>query len=172
MIENITDVLQKTGAIDSDPTDGQPNRLYFDQLLRKLNDSDFHPGDENEEVRQAAELPALSDSQWESLEPVGELSVPTLVFPRGTDVLTQRSENILDELTEKLKTWPQYYVIVRGNASLRGDLDANKELAERRARAAEKYLTSHGVAPRRIRAVGSEPSGTTSVSFLLGQMPY
>ncbi len=51
-------------------------------------------------------------------------------------------------------------------------MEANKRLAEQRAKAAEKYLTSHGVAPRRIRAVGAEPSGTTSVSFLLGQLPY
>ena len=172
MIENITAVLLKTGAIKADPTGGQPNRLYYDELLRKMHESDFHPGDETEEVRQAAQLPALSDSQWDSLEPVGELSVPTLVFPRGTDVLTQRSQNILDELIEKLKTWPQYYVIVRGNAALRGDMEANKRLAESRAKATEKYLTSHGVAPRRIRAVGGEPSGTTSVSFLLGQLPY
>jgi flagellar motor protein MotB len=172
MIENITDVLLNTGAINADPTGGDPGGLYTNQLLKELYESDFHPGDENEELRQAAQLPALSDSQWSSLEPVGELSVPTLVFPRGTDVLTERSQNILDELIEKLKTWPQYYVIVRGNASLRGDLEANKLLAERRAQAAEKYLTSHGVAPQRIRAIGAEPSGTTSVSFLLGQLPY
>jgi outer membrane protein OmpA-like peptidoglycan-associated protein len=176
MIENITEVLVTTGAIDADPTAGQPNLLYHDQLMRALYESDFHPGgrpgDEDEELSQAAQLPALTDAQWETLEPVGELLVSALVFPRGTDVLTERSQHILDELIEKLKTWPQYYVSVRGNASLRGDLKANKLLAERRAKAAENYLTSHGVAPRRIRAVGAEPSGATSVSFLLGQLPY
>lgn len=176
MIENITEVLVTTGAIDADPTNGHPNKLFTDHLLRKLHDADFHPsgisGGDREQITQAAELPQLTDQQWQTLEPVGELSVPTLIFPRGTDVLTERSQNILDELIEKLKTWPQYYVIVRGNASLRGDLEANKRLAERRAQAAERYMTSHGVAPQRIRAVGAEPSGTTSVSFLLGQLPY
>jgi outer membrane protein OmpA-like peptidoglycan-associated protein len=172
MIENITEVLINTGAIDSDPTAGQPDRLYFDQPLRQLFDAGFHPGDEQEEVRQREQLAALSDQQWESLEPVGTLSVPALVFPRGTDKLTERSERILDELVSQLETWPQYYVILRGNASRKGDLEANKRLAEQRAKATERYLTSHGVASRRIRAVGSEPSGKTSVSVLLGQLPY
>ncbi len=64
MIENITDVLVTTGAINADPTNGHPERLYDDQLIRKLYDFDFHPsgssGGENEKVTQAAELPALS----------------------------------------------------------------------------------------------------------------
>ena len=45
MIENITEVLLKTGAIDADPTGGQPNRLYFDQLLTQVvSIPDFIPG--------------------------------------------------------------------------------------------------------------------------------
>jgi outer membrane protein OmpA-like peptidoglycan-associated protein len=174
MIENITGVLLKTGAIDADPTGGNPNRLYFDEPLRQLFDSEFHPGGRpgDEVVDRAAPLPALTDQQWDSLVEVGTIQVPTLVFPRGTAVVTERSERILDELVQQLNNWPQYYVIIRGNASLRGDLEANKQLARRRAVATEQYLISHGVSQRRIRAVGAEPSGTTSVSFLLGQIPY
>jgi len=63
-------------------------------------------------------------------------------------------------------------VIVRGNASLRGDLEANKQLATKRAESVQAYLTSHGISPQRIRAVGGDPSGSTSVSFVLGQLPY
>lgn len=172
MIENITRVLMETGAIDADPTGGQPNRLYFDAILRKLHDESFHPGSEEEEVREAAELAELSDDQWKSLVPVGTLSVRDLVFPRGTDSLTTTSQYTLDGLVEKLATWPQYYVIVRGNASRRGDLEANKALAARRAQSTEEYLIRNGVSPRRIRAVGVDPSGTTKVNFVLGQMPY
>ena len=53
-----------------------------------------------------------------------------------------------------------------------GDLAANKLLAEQRAAAAKAYLVEAGVDPNRIRAVGGEPSGRTSVSFVLGQPPY
>jgi ABC-type nitrate/sulfonate/bicarbonate transport system substrate-binding protein len=172
MIENITRVLLETGAIAADPTGGQPNKLYFDTLLRNLRDAGFHPGDETEEVREATELVELSDEQWQKLVPVGTLSVPDLVFPRGTASLTSTSQLTLDELVEKLATWPQYYVIVRGNASLLGDLEANKALASRRAKATEEYLIRNGVSPGRIRAVGVDPSGTTKVNFVLGQLPY
>ena len=51
MIINLVTVLQRTGAIDADPTEGHPERLYFDQPLRKLRDSNFHPGLSQEEVR-------------------------------------------------------------------------------------------------------------------------
>jgi len=172
IIENITEVLLKTGAITRDPTDGQPNKLYFDSLLKKLSDSDFHPGTEGETIAQVTDLPPLNEEQWKRLQPVGELPVPNLVFARGTDRLDARSQTILDDLVKQLTTWPTYYVIVRGNASLRGDLEANKQLATKRAESVQAYLTSHGISPQRIRAVGGDPSGSTSVSFVLGQLPY
>jgi len=172
MVANITRVLLETGAISTDPTDSQPNRLYYDKLLRALHESGFHPGDEDELVREAVELADLSDDQWETLVPVGTLAVPDLVFPRGTSVLTDASQHVLDTLVDKLATWPRYYVVVRGNASLQGDLEANKQLAAARAQAARDYLVRRGVAPQRIRAVGVEPSGMTKVNFSLGQMAY
>lgn len=172
MIENITKVLERTGAIDQDPTGGQPNRLYYDNLLRELSDDNFHPGTEAEQIASVSQLKPLSESEWETLQPVGTLTVPSLVFARGTDRLDRRSQRILDELIEQLENWPTYYVIVRGNASLRGNLEANKELARQRAAAAKAYLTQHGVAEGRVRAIGGEPSGKTSVSFMLGQLPY
>jgi hypothetical protein len=38
--------------------------------------------------------------------------------------------------------------------------------------AAEEYLIAQGVEKSRLRAVGGDPSGTTSVTFMLGQLPY
>jgi len=172
MVANITRVLKETGAISSDPTDAQPNRLYYDKLLRALHESGFHPGDEDEMVGEAVQLADLSDAQWETLVPVGTLAVPDLVFPRGTSVITDASEHVLDTLVDKLVTWPRYYVVVRGNASLQGDLEANKQLAAARAQAARDYLVRRGIAPQRIRAVGVEPSGMTKVNFSLGQIAY
>ncbi|MEL6894697.1 MAG: phosphate ABC transporter substrate-binding/OmpA family protein, partial [Planctomycetota bacterium] len=170
MIGNITEVLRETGGIDADPTGGAPNKLYYDTLIRGLKDRGFFPG--SEEIRQAQQLQPLSDRQWEGLQPVGTLSVPTLVFARGSDRLTGRSQQILDSLAGQLEQWPQYYVVIRGNAATRGDAEANKTLAQQRAAAAEKYLLQHGVSKVRIRAIGGEPSGTTNVSFVLGQRPY
>lgn len=168
IIRNITDVLLVTGAIERDPMKGQPNALYLDKVVASLQN--FHPGSESEDIRDV-QLAALTEQQWQQLQPVGAVRMPELVFARGTDRLTEQSQQILDELAEKLTT-TRYYVIIRGNASRVGNLEANQQLADQRAKAAERYLIDRGVDAVRIRAVGVEPSGSTSVSFSLGQMPY
>ena len=173
MITNIGRVLRGTGAMERDPTSGQPTVLFFDGLLKKLQNSQFHPGLDTETVRDdTVELPPLSDQQWQQLTPIGTLAVPPLVFARGTDRLTESSQAALDELVGTLQTFPYAYVLVRGNASKQGDLQANRELAEKRAAAAERYLVQAGVSANRVRAVAGEPSGATSVTFVLGQPPY
>ena len=172
IISNISDVLVSTSAISADPTGGRPNLLYYDQLLRELKEEDFHPGAVAEGIRDdTIRLRALSDAEWESLTPVGTLNVPTLVFARGTAKLLERSRHVLDDLAQTLET-SQYYVLIRGNATRQGDLEANKRLAATRAQAAAEYLASRGIAEARIRSVGVEPSGETSVTFMLGQLPY
>lgn len=173
MIANISRVLSNTGAVPRDPTGGQPASLYFDRILRELQQSNFHPGLADEQVRdESVELPQLDDQAWEQLVPLGTLAVPDLVFARGTDRLTASSQVVLDDLLKSLQSFPQSYVLIRGNADRRGDLDSNQELARRRAQAAEKYLIDEGIHPNRVRAVGVQPSGRTSVSFLLGQPAY
>ena len=173
MIDRITQVLLATEAISQDPTGGNPNRLYYDKVLAALAEQNFHPGLESETVQDdKIILPALSDSDWENLQEVGELKVSDLVFPRGRSDLSGNSYAILDELITTLNTYPRYYVLVRGNAALRGDLEANKKLAGARAQEAADHLIEQGIHPNRIRAKGSDPTGTTSVSFVLGEAPY
>lgn len=167
MIDSVTAVLLETGAIASDPTDGNPNYLYNDSIWSDL--ADFEPGSRDEQVRRV-KLAKLSDSQWDKLVEVGHARAPTLVFARGTDTLTGRSQALLDELAGTLQA-TRYYVIVRGNASRRGDPEANRRLAQSRATAVERYLIERGVDRDRIRAVGVEPGSGTSVTFLLGEPP-
>ena len=168
MIAGVTSVLLETGAIDADPTEGNPNYLYNTAVWADLEG--FRPGRGDESVR-GNRLPKLTDKQWESLVEVGTARAPTLVFARGTDKLTQRSRTLLDELAGTLQA-TQYYVVVRGNASRRGDPEANKRLADQRAKSVEAYLVGQGVDADRIRAVGVDPSGSTSVTFLLGEPRY
>ncbi|MEM6329065.1 MAG: phosphate ABC transporter substrate-binding/OmpA family protein [Planctomycetota bacterium] len=168
MIDSITAVLLETGAIAADPTGGNPNYLYNDLIWEDL--SGFEPGRGGEQVR-GVRLPRLSDAQWKSLVEVGAARAPTLVFPRGSARLTGRSQSLLDELASSLQA-TRFYVIVRGNASRRGDAEANRRLAEQRAKAVEQYLVRSGVDADRIRALGVEPSGSTSVTFVLGEPPY
>ncbi|MEN0110212.1 MAG: hypothetical protein AAF805_05775, partial [Planctomycetota bacterium] len=95
LITRITEVLVGTGAIDADPTGGNPNYLYNTAVWSPL--ADYRPAGADERVR-GVRMPALSDSEWESLVEVGAAQAPTLVFARGTDRLTERSRVLLDEL--------------------------------------------------------------------------
>ena len=119
VIANIARVLEKTGAIDRDPTGGQPASLYYDGILAALAKDDFHPaairpasGDDTEAPRPTAEAGPLDDKAWERLSPVGTLEVANLVFARGTARLTRNSERTLNRLIETLDTWPHYYLAV------------------------------------------------------------
>lgn len=178
----ITGVLIKTGAIKSDPTESQPNRLVYDRVLRRLHEENFHPsrasgaGQQGETIRGEQELPPLTAEQWQGLVRVGTLQVESLVFPRGTALLTDQSQNVLRQLTATLKTWPQYYLEIRGNARKEGDPDANRRLAADRAAAAAQFLGAEGIPKARMRTVATEPSDAggqaQSVSFVLVQMPY
>ncbi|MEM9417633.1 MAG: OmpA family protein [Planctomycetota bacterium] len=183
MISNITEVLLQTGAIDADPTEGQPESLFYDGILSDLARENFHPaairpspGADAEQVRQVAEAPPLDDAGWDRLSPVGTLEVADLVFARGTARLTRRSEFTLDRLIETLDTWPQYYLKVTGQARQIGDADANRALAEQRAQAAAEYLIAKGATAHRIQAQSSAELGTggtaQTVTFTLSQTPF
>ncbi len=172
MIDRIKRVLMETGGIAKDPTDGESSRLFNEQALRDLDAAGFHPGVSPEEVRENPELPALTQEQWSKLVPVGTAQVPPLIYARGTARLTPPSLAKLDDLVENLKSWPNYYVMVRGNASSVGDAEANRQLAQQRAEAALDYLLSKGVAASRMLVMEGEISGQTSVTFVLGQVPY
>lgn len=169
---NISRVLIKTGAISSDPTNGQPNRLYYDGVVRKLFDTSWHPGFAQETVRKERTLAVLTDEEWGKLKPVGTLQVPRLVFARGTAKVSERSYDTLDQLADKLKTWPQYYLVVRGNVSATGNVEANRKLAQERADDTIEYLLSKGVARQRIHSETSNPNGSSTVAFILGEVPY
>lgn len=172
---NVTTVLVRSKAIHADPTQGQPNKLYYDQILSSMAAANFHPGaseESNGQIRQEVVLEPLNDEQWNTLLPVGNLQVEPLYFARGTSRLRDESTAVLDQLVKHLQAFPTYYVAVKGNASTVGDIDINKDMAMRRATAAAAYLTDHGIDKNRIRPVAGEPTGETNVTFMLGQRPY
>lgn len=179
MIRNITDVLVKTTAIAGDPTAGEPNKLYYDRLLRDLHAEPFRPsvlaGEGSEAIRAGREAAALSEAQWDKLLPVGELGVVNIVFARGTSRLNEQGQRELTALADTLSNWPEYYLLVRGHARADGDADANRQLAEDRARAAAAFLIEQGVSANRVKHRSMPPSGageSQSVSFVVGQLAY
>ncbi|GAB5404189.1 MAG: hypothetical protein Aurels2KO_24200 [Aureliella sp.] len=172
MIDRITRLLIQSGTLQSDPTIGQPSRLFYEKPLADLQAAGFHPGVNAEAVREQEQLPQLTVGQWERLVPVGAAQVPPLIYARGTSKLTESSKVKLDELVENLASWPRYYLMVRGNASRRGNEEANRQLARSRAEAALQYLLSKGIPAEKMKVMDGELSGQTSVTFVLGQPPY
>jgi ABC-type nitrate/sulfonate/bicarbonate transport system substrate-binding protein/outer membrane protein OmpA-like peptidoglycan-associated protein len=170
-IVKITRVLMQGGTIKSDPTAGNPNVFYYDKILRSLFESNFHPGNNEEQVQGAYSIHPITDEQWKKLIPVGTMQVDPLVFARGTDRLTGASEQILADLAENLKTWQHYYLVVKGHTA--GDnTPENLDLQKRRAQAAVDWLVQHEVNPAQVRAEASQSNGSTTVKFVLGQLPY
>ncbi len=128
MIDRIKRVLLDTKGIPNDPTEGDSKRLFTERPLREMLDKGYHAGVSAEEIRSGAMLKELSDQQWQQLASVGTLSSPPLIFARSRSTLTEASQATLDELVQKLESWPAYYVKVIGNAGTIGDAEANKNL--------------------------------------------
>ncbi len=172
ILARIVSVLKSSNTIKEDPTDGKLSRLFFDRPLASLQSANFHPGLQDEKIREEVQLKSLTDKQWESLVPVGTLNVQELTFARGNATLTDVSRGILDELAAKLRSWPQYYLMIRGNASNKGNISANETLAAQRASAALEYLQSQGIPLERMKAIRGDLTGVTGVSFQVGELPY
>ncbi len=188
-IGNITDVLVKTKAIANDPLDGQYRQLYYDGVLKAIKDSGFHPAKAlnlipgvdpspkgMESVRRRAALRPLTDAEWNSLSPVGELRIDPIAFGRGAARINIQSQRDLEALARRLAAWPDYYLIVVGHTRAEGDREANMRLGAERARAAVDFLKSVGVSEHRMQSQVGPPSQTNgsaqSVTFRLGERPY
>ncbi len=188
IILKITDVLSKTGALNEQTPFVSPNALYFNRILSEMQNESFHPGREvnvlsgvdlggdDETVRGVQKLEPLTDQQWESLLPVGELRAEPISFGRGTARINLQSQRELKALANTLNSWPQYYLTVTGKVRPGGDEAAALQLAKERADAAVQVLLDEGIAPERIRSfakVAAENVATAqSVSFIVGQLPY
>jgi len=194
MISNIVTVFVKTGAISTNnPVTGRENTLYYDQILKDLQESEFHPskrlnivqgggtlGDLVKSpslgaVRSVAKLEALSSDQWDKLLAVGNLRVQPIAFARSRATLHVQSQRELKLLSTSLKNFPRYYLQIVGHSIADGDIEENISLAQSRAESAMKYLSDLGIDEARMRAIAAQPSnskGSSSVSFVVGQQAY
>jgi len=151
IVSNITNALVVRGVCD-DPTHGNPDVLYDDNVMRCLQKIGFSPGMES--IRDDTILPVL-----ESNLSSGEIT--KLIFAHGSTILTERSQNVLDELVKELEDWPQSYVVIQGT----GD----KSLALGRAKSAKQYLIEKGIDFKRVRTIAG---GTTHASSLFAILSW
>ena len=188
MINNITDILLKTQALDKDPLSGHYTSLYFDRVLSEMQTDNFHPANalaidglgqgtgDLQGVRTNAHLRKLSESQWSSLRAVGDLDVQSIGFRRGSSAISLSSEHELRRLKKMLDNFPSFYLRIVGQARAVGDPEANKRLAESRAQSVGEFLIKEGVPTERMRteaaSAGSTAGTAQSVRFEVGQVPF
>ena len=78
-----------------------------------------------------------------------------ILFEFGSDKIDPRSFKLLDEVAAVLVKNPDVGpVLIEGHTDNVGSREANMSLSKRRAKAVEKYLTTKGIAPKRLRSEG------------------
>jgi outer membrane protein OmpA-like peptidoglycan-associated protein len=171
----VDDVLLRSKAIAKDPVKGEPNLLYYNQILKDLMAENFHPGSTVESdgtLQSEVKLEPLSEEKWSALRPVAALQTEEIVFAPGTDRLTDQSKESLLRLAASLKKWPTFYVKIQGTPRVGSNPQAAKELALQRSQATAAHLAGLGIDPNRIKATATEPGKQAKVAFVLGQAPY
>jgi outer membrane protein OmpA-like peptidoglycan-associated protein len=186
MIGNVTEILLKTKALDSDPLKGNYTSLYYDKILSEMRSDNFHPASliaglgqgttDLQGVRTNAQLGKLNESQWGSLRAVGDLNVQSIGFRRGSAAISLSSEHELRRLKKMLDNFPSFYLRIVGQTRSQGDAEANRRLAEIRAKSVGEFLQNDGVSRSRMRteaAPSASKSGSAqSVRFEVGQVPF
>ena len=186
MIGNITEILLKTKALDSDPLNGNYTSLYFDKILSEMQSENFHPESliaglgqgttDLQGVRTNAQLGKLNESQWDTLRAVGDLNVQSIGFRRGSAAISLSSEHELRRLKKMLDNFPSFYLRIVGQTRSEGDPEANRRLAETRAKSVGEFLQKDGFSISRMRteaAPSAAKSGSAqSVRFEVGQIPF
>jgi outer membrane protein OmpA-like peptidoglycan-associated protein len=104
--------------------------------------------------------------------------VDPIHFATGRDEIPAVDRGVVDSVAETLKTFPRYYLLIRGHVSTEGDKQANLDLARRRAENVRKALLTndeYAVADGRMRVelVDAKPGEgkAKSVSFTLLEAP-
>jgi len=82
------------------------------------------------------------------------VTLPALYFAQGQADLLPTVQASLDTLAQVLGSQPALRLEVQGHTDNQGDPAINQRLSRQRAAAVCAYLTAHGVAASRLRAVG------------------
>lgn len=86
----------------------------------------------------------------EQVQDVLDLAMGSVQFESGLASLLKPSYEVLDQLVEIMKQYPDYYMSISGHTDDVGDADANQRLSEERAKTCYDYLVSRGIQASRL----------------------
>lgn len=117
----------------------------------------------------------LSDVDWKKLVIVNDIQIDSITFGRGKSEISIQSQRTLDETVSLLQKYPEYYLVVIGNARSDGDAEIANKLVKERVEETANYLAKAGLVRNRIIQVPSRPSGNSGeaqiVNFIVGKIP-
>lgn len=86
----------------------------------------------------------------EQVQEVLDLAMGSVQFESGRATLLLPSYEVLDQIVEIMRQYPDYYMSISGHTDDVGDDTANQVLSEKRAKACYDYLVAMGVEPGRL----------------------
>ncbi len=183
MVAKIARTLKNTGGFGSHKFQTPQTSLYYDGILAGLQSSGFHPAQkvgalaasQQDEVRGYAAAQKLTEQQWSTLMPLGQLQVKRIEFARGSATLTKQGTRDLEELGRQITSYPTAYLRIIGYARGGGEDEQTRALASQRAAAAASYLQrTCSIDENRIHVEGRvvQDDSALTVEFQLGQRPY
>ncbi|MBU0500641.1 MAG: OmpA family protein [Gammaproteobacteria bacterium] len=156
-IDSALAILQANGDFNRNPLpDGDPYRLTNRQFIAGLYQGQSGgPGQTANGDPLARPFPPLDGQGWRRLKEIGTLRIEPISFRLGSAMLDYEGKQILDGMSEKLRHYPNFRILVKGHTGLLGDPQANLELSAERAAAVARYLgVTYGMDANRIRAIG------------------
>lgn len=108
-----------------------------------------------EQAQRAAQLQKELEELSAKQTPIGMvMTLGDVLFDVGKATLKPGAERSLDQLAEFLKKHPERKVRVEGFTDATGSAETNQQLSRQRAQEVRTELTSRGISPDRVEAVG------------------
>ena len=99
-------------------------------------------------------LASINPDQVKPLDIATALNLQIINFATGSNEIPDINKSVLDQAAALMNRVPNVQLMVKGFTDNTGDANANKELSRKRAQAVVDYLTSKGVDPSKLQAVG------------------
>ncbi len=159
-ISSCVNVLVRTKEMQSEPL-SDPTTIIDKSILQEVHDHMLADvGNTDAAKREFRELTA---DEWKTLKEIGVMRIEPIDFLQGESDLDADAQKQVDAFVKLLSVnYTDARVVVKGHTgpSVDGDDTENIKLSQARADAVINYLTTAGLSPNRLRAVGcgsSEP---------------